>query len=162
MKLPPNPRSYIASFLWVAVMMFFASGARGAEADLDGAAQALDQGVTTREDRVALFTKFRIPTTPPFGALSPGQALLLWSLCGDNSICRDRALADRQAHKGWGEVARDLKAKQLLTDDRLSQAVRQATEAHRDLAARADRGLGGAASSGRLERPVGGMDRGRR
>lgn len=167
-------RISVGSILWATGLLLFFSVAWAAKADLDGTARALDSRVTTPEDRAVLFTKFGIPTTAPFGTLPPGQALVLWSLCGTNAACQQRALADRRGHQGWGEVAKDLKAMGLVTDERLGHALRQATEAHRDLVAKGDRGAGisgerhsfqesgRGAFSARPERLSDGMGRGRR
>lgn len=138
-------RFYLASLLWVAVLTLLVPAAWAAEADLDGKAAALDRGATTREAKSAIFTKFHIPTTDSAGnptvyvGMPPGQALVLWSLCRDNAACQTQALADRQAHMGWGKVAEDLKARNLSTHDKVGQAVRQVTDARRDLAAKAER-----------------------
>jgi hypothetical protein len=157
MKLRETDRFYVVSLLWIAMLMLLATGTWAAETDLDSKARALDQGVTTREERSAIFTKFGVPTTPPYGSMPPGQALVLWSLCGTSTACQERALADRKAHMGWGKVAEDLKAQKLTTDAKVGQAVRQVTDAHRDLAAKAGRERTlrgeGATSSSRPEHP---------
>ena len=163
MKLREADRFYVVSLLWMAMLMLLAAGAWAAETDLDSKARALDQGVTTREDRSAIFTKFGVPTTSPYGSMPRGQALVLWSLCGTNTACQQQALADRQAHKGWGQVGQHLKELGLSTEDRLGQALKQVTDAHRDLAAKAGRERTfrgeGATSSPRPEHPSRGMGR---
>jgi len=136
MRLREDVRFYVVSLLWAAVLMLLAPAAWAAEDDLDSKARALDRGGTTREERSAVFTKFGIPNSSPFNTLPPGQALVLWSLCGANTACQNQALADRQAHMGWGKVAEDLKDKGLSTNDKVGQAVRRVTDAHRDLGAR--------------------------
>lgn len=156
-------RFYLASLLWAAVLMLLAPAAWAAEDDLDGKAAALDRGVTTREGKSAVFTKFGVPTTDSAGnptvyaGMPPGQALVLFSLCGTNTDCQTQALNDRKAHMGWGKVAQDLKARNLSTDDKVGQAVRKVTEAHRDLVARDEKAkaerLEKAEKMGRAERP---------
>lgn len=136
---------YLASLLWVAVLTLLVPAAWAAETDLDGKAAALDRGATTREAKSAIFSKFHIPTTDSAGnptvyaGMPPGQALVLFSLCGTNAACQTQALANRQAHMGWGKVAENLKARNLSTNDKVGQAVRQVTNAHRDLAAKAEK-----------------------
>ncbi|MBI4414196.1 MAG: hypothetical protein HY576_07470 [candidate division NC10 bacterium] len=142
-------RFSLARLLWVAVLTLLVPAAWAAEDDLDGKAAALDRGATTREAKSAIFTKFYIPTTDPitgtatvYAGMPPGQALVLFSLCGPNAACQTQALADRQAHMGWGKVAEDLvkNCKDCgLTNDKVGQAVRQVTDAHRDLAAKAEK-----------------------
>ncbi len=135
-------RFYLASLLWAALLILPAAAAWAAEDDLDGKAGALDRGVTTREGRSAIFTKFGIPNASPYNTLPPGQALVLWSLCRDSSnitACQNQALADRKAHMGWGKVAEDLNKRGLSTHDKVGEAVRQVTDAHRDLAAKAEK-----------------------
>src|SRR5207245_8000686 len=100
---------YLASLLWAALLIPPGPAARAAEADLDGKAGALDRGVTTREERSAIFTKFGVPNTALYSAVPPGQALVLYSLCGTDTTCQTRALNDRKAPMGWGKVAEDLK-----------------------------------------------------
>jgi len=39
---------------------------------------------------------------------------------------------------GWGKVAEDLKKNGLTTDDKVGEAVRRVTDAHRDSVAKAD------------------------
>jgi len=129
---------YLASLLWAALLIFPASAAQAADADLDGKAQSLDRGATTREERSAFDTKFGIPNAAPFNVLPRGQALVLFSLCGTNTACQTQALNDRKAHMGWGKVAADLKKNGLTTDDKVGEAVRQVTDAHRDSVAKAD------------------------
>lgn len=150
-------RFSLASLLWAAMLTLLVPAAWAAEADLDGKAGALDRGVTTREERSAFFTKFGIPNASPYNTLPPGQALVLFSLCGTNAACQTQALADRQAHMGWGKVAEDLKAKGLSTNDKVGEAVRQVTDAHRDLAAKAEKlekpKLEKLEKMGRMERP---------
>ncbi len=150
MKL--RERFYLAGLLWAALIMLPAPAAWAAEDDLDAKARAIDQGVKTREERSAIFTKFGAPTTGLFAGMPPGQALILWSLCGTNTACQERALADRQAHMGWGKVAEDLKAKGLSTNDKVGEAVRKVTDAHRDLAAKPERPQK-LEKTGRMERP---------
>ncbi len=139
-------RFFLASLLWVAVLTLLVPAAWAAEDDLDGKAAALDRGATTREAKSAIFTKFHIPITDPatgkasvYAGMPPGQALVLFSLCGTNAACQTQALADRQVHMGWGKVAEDLKAKGLSTNDKVGEAVRQVTDAHRDFAGKAER-----------------------
>lgn len=150
-------RFSLASLLWAAMLTLLVPAAWAAEADLDGKAGALDRGVTTREERSAFFTKFGIPNASPYNTLPPGQALVLFSLCGTNAACQTQALADRQAHMGWGKVAEDLKARNLSTNDKVGEAVRQVTDAHRDLAAKAEKlekpKLEKLEKMGRMERP---------
>ena len=141
-------RFYLASLLWGALLILPAAAAWAAEADLDGKAGALDRGVTTREERSAVFTKFGVPNASPYNTLPPGQALVLWSLCGASTACQNQALADRQANMGWGKVAEDLKARHLSTDDKVGQAVRRVTDAHRDWVAKDEK-----AKAERLEKP---------
>ena len=129
---------YLASLLWAALLILPASAAQAADADLDGKAQSLDRGATTREERSAFDTKFGIPNAAPFNVLPRGQALVLFSLCGTNTACQTQALNDRKAHMGWGKVAADLKKNGLTTDDQVGEAVRQVTDAHRDSVAKAD------------------------
>jgi hypothetical protein len=129
---------YLASLLWAALLILPASAAQAADADLDGKAQSLDRGATTREERSAFDTKFGIPNAAPFNVLPRGQALVLFSLCGTNTACQTQALNDRKAHMGWGKVAADLKKNGLTTDDKVGEAVRQVTDAHRDSVAKAD------------------------
>lgn|SRR3989442_10326785 len=143
-------RFYLTSLLWVAMLALVVPVAWAAEADLDGKAGAVDRGVTTREERSGFFTKFGIPNTSPYNTLPPGQALVLFSLCGTNTACQTRALADRQAHMGWGKVAKDLKAQGLSTNGKVGQAVRQVTDAHRDLTAKAEKPEG--PTQGKLEK----------
>src|SRR5437870_11142828 len=73
---------YLASLLWAALLILPARATRAAETDLDSKAGALDRGVTTREQRSAIFTKFGVPNTALYAALPPGQALVLYSLMG--------------------------------------------------------------------------------
>jgi len=127
MKL--RERFYLASLLWAALLILPAPAAWAADADLDSKARDLDQGVTTREAKSAIFTKFGIPNSPPFNTLPPGQALVLFSLCGKNTACQTQALADRKAGKGWGEIAKGLGKK-------VGPAVSAVTDAHRDLMAK--------------------------
>ncbi len=129
---------YLASLLWAALLILPASAAQAADADLDGKAKSLDRGATTREERSAFDTKFGIPNAAPFNVLPRGQALVLFSLCGTNTACQTQALNDRKAHMGWGKVAADLKKNGLTTDDKVGEAVRQVTDAHRDSVAKAD------------------------
>jgi len=131
-------RFYLASLLWAALLLLPAPAARAADADLDGKAKSLDRGATTHEERSAFDTKFGIPNAAPFNALPRGQALVLFSLCGTNPACQTQALNDRKAHMGWGKVAADLKKNGLTTDDKVGEAVRQVTDAHRDSVAKAD------------------------
>jgi hypothetical protein len=131
-------RLHLASLLWAALLILPASAAQAADADLDGKAQSLDRGATTREERSAFDTKFGIPNAAPFNVLPRGQALVLFSLCGTNTACQTQALNDRKAHMGWGKVAADLKKNGLTTDDKVGEAVRQVTDAHRDSVAKAD------------------------
>ncbi len=147
MKL--RERFSLASLLWAAMFTLLVPAAWAAEADLDSKTAALDRGVRTREERSALFTKFGIPNASPYDTLPPGQALVLFSLCGTNPDCQRQALADR-AHMGWGKVAEDLKAKGLSTTDKVGEAVRKVTDAHRDLAAKPER----PEKTGRMERPA--------
>ena len=133
-------RFSLASLLSIAMLMLLAPGAWAAEADLDSKAAALDRGVTTQEKRSAFYTKFGIPNASPYNTLPPGQALVLFRLCGTNAACQNQALYDRQqAHMGWGKVADHLKAMGWTTNDKVGEAVRQVTEAHRDLAAKAEK-----------------------
>ena len=124
---------YLASLLWAALLILPASAAWAADADLDGKAGALDRGVTTREERSAIFTKFGVPTTGLYASLPPGQALVLFKLCGSDTACQMRALDDRKAHMGWGKVARDLQKNGFTTTDKVGEAVRGVTDAHRDV-----------------------------
>jgi hypothetical protein len=127
---------YLASLLWAALLILPAHTARAAETDLDSKAGALDRGVTTREQRSAIFAKFGVPNTALYTALPPGQALILFSLCGNDTACQTRALNDRNAHMGWGKVVEDLKKNGFTTADKAGEAVRRVTDAHRDLAAK--------------------------
>jgi hypothetical protein len=158
-------RFFLASLLCAgALLMLPAPAAWAAEDDLDGKAAALDRGATTREAKSAIFTKFHIPTTDPttgkatvYAGMPPGQALVLFSLCGTNTACQTQALADRQAHMGWGKVAEDLNNKGLSTHDKVGHAVRQVTDAHRDLGAKGDKPekpkLEKLEKMGRMDRP---------
>ena len=129
-------RFYVTSLLWASLLIVPASAAWAADADLDDKAGALDRGVTTREGRSAIFTKFGIPTTGNYAGLPPGQALVLFSLCGTDTACQTQALNDRKAHMGWGKVAEDLKKNGFTTDDKVGEAVRRVTDAHRGLVAK--------------------------
>jgi len=132
-------RFSLASLLSVPLLILAATTAWAADADLDGKARALDKGVKTSAERSAFFTKFGIPPTSPFNTLPSGQALVLWSLCGNSSNpggCETQALNDRKAHMGWGKVAQDLNKNGFTTTDKVGEAVRQVTEAHRDLVAK--------------------------
>ena len=135
-KMRLREQFYLASLLWAALLILPAHAARAAEADLDSKAGSLDRGVTTREERSAIFTKFGVPNTALYAALSPGQALVLYSLCGNDTACQSRALIDRNAHMGWGKVAEDLKKNGFTTTDKVGEAVRRVTDAHRDLVAK--------------------------
>ena len=126
---------YLASLLWAALLILPAHAARAAEADLDGKAGSLDRGVTTREERSAIFAKFGVPNTALYAALPPGQALVLYSFCGSDTACQSQALIGRNAHMGWGKVAEDLKKNGFTTTDKVGEAVRRVTDAHRDLVA---------------------------
>ncbi len=132
-------RFSLASLLGAVVLTLLVPAAWAAEDDLDGKAAALDRGATTREAKSAIFTKFGVPTTGYYAGMPPGQALVLFSLCGTNADCQKQALADRKAHMGWGKVAEDLKKNGFTTDDKVGEAVRKVTDAHRDLAAKAER-----------------------
>ncbi len=143
---------YLAGLLWAALIMLPAPAAWAAEDDLDGKAAVLDRGVTTREGKSAIFTKFGVPTTGYYAGLPPGQALVLWSLCGMNTTCQWQALEDRKAHMGWGKVADHLKALNLTTTDKVGEAVRKVTDAHRDVAAKPERPEK-LEKTGRMERP---------
>jgi len=127
---------YLACLLWATLLLLPAHAARAAEADLDSKAGALDRRVTTREERSAIFTKFGVPNTALYGALAPGQALVLFSLCGSDTACQTRALNDRNAHMGWSKVAEDLKRNGFTTTDKVGEAIRRVTDAHRDLIAK--------------------------
>ena len=127
---------YLACLLWAALLLFPTHGARAAEADLDSTAGALDRRVTTREERSTIFTKFGVPNTALYAALAPGQALVLFSLCGTDTVCQTRALIDRNAHMGWGKVADNLNRNGFTTTDKVGEAVRRVTDAHRDLMAK--------------------------
>src|SRR5262249_3557290 len=135
-KMRRQEEVYLACLLWAALLLFPAHGARAAEADLDSKAGALDRRVTTREERSAIFTKFGVPNTALYAALAPGQALVLFSLCGSDTACQTRALIDRNAHMGWGKVADDLNRNGFTTTDKVGEAVRRVTDAHRDLMAK--------------------------
>jgi len=126
---------YLASLLWAALLILPAHAARAAEADLDSKAGALDREVTTRAERSAIFTKFGVPNTALYAALPPGQALVLYSFCGSDTACQSQALIGRNAHMGWGKVAEDLKKNGFTTTDKVGEAVRRVTDAHRDLVA---------------------------
>ena len=130
----------LASLLWAALLIFPANAAWAAEAELDGKAGAVDRGVTTRQARSAILTKFGVPTTVLYTTLPPGQALVLYSLCGTDPACQSQALIDREAHMGWGKVAEDLKKNGFTTDDKVGEAVRRVTEAQRDLEAKDEKG----------------------
>ena len=127
---------YLASLLWAALLILPARATRAAETDLDSKAGALDRGATTREERSAIFTKFGVPTTALYTTLPPGQALVLYSLCGTDLACQSQALIDRAAHMGWGKVAEDLKKNGFTTTDKVGEAVRRVTDAQRDLVAK--------------------------
>ncbi len=127
---------YLANLLWAVLLILPAHAAWAAEADLDSKAGALDRGVTTREERSAIFTKFGVPNSSPFSTLPPGQALVLWRLCGTSTACQTQALADRKAHMGWGKIAKNLTTQGLSTDEKVGEAVRHVTDAHRDLVAK--------------------------
>ena len=127
---------YLASLLWAALLILPARATRAAETDLDSKAGALDRGATTREERSAIFTKFGVPNTALYAALPPGQALVLYSLCGNDTACQSQALIGRNAHMGWGKVAEDLKKNGFTTTDKVGEAVRRVTDAHRDLVAK--------------------------
>jgi hypothetical protein len=131
-------RFYLASLLWAALLILPASAMQAADADLDGKAKSLDRGATSREERSAFDTKFGIPNAAPYNTLARGQALVLFSLCGTNTACQTEALNDRKAHMGWGKVAKDLQKKGLTTDDKVGEAIRRVTDAHRDSVAKAD------------------------
>jgi len=134
---------FLAGLLWAALLIVPAPAASASDADLDAKADALDRGVTTRTERSAIFTKFGVPNTPPFSTLPPGQALILFSLCGTGTptaaACQKQALTDRQDHMGWGKVAEDLNKRGLTTDAKVGQAVRRVTDAHRDSLAKAEK-----------------------
>ena len=127
---------YLASLLWAALLILPARATRAAETDLDSKAGALDRGATTREERSAIFTKLGVPNTALYAALPPGQALVLFSLCGSDTACQTQALIDRTAHMGWGKVAEDLKKNGFTTTDKVGEAVRRVTDAQRDLVAK--------------------------
>ncbi len=88
MRLLEDVRFYVVSLLWAVVLTLLVPAAWAAEADLDGKAGALDRGVTTREGKSAIFTKFGVPTTGYYAGMPPGQALVLWSLCGTDTTCQ--------------------------------------------------------------------------
>ncbi len=123
----------LASLLGAALLTLPAHAAWAAEADLDRKAGALDGA---REARSAIFTKFGIPTTALYASLPPGQALVLYSLCVTDSACQTQALIDRQAHMVWGKVAEDLQKNGFTTNDKIREAIRRVTDAHRNLVAK--------------------------
>jgi len=135
-KMRLGERGYLVSLLWAALLVLPTNAASAGEAELDGKASTLDRAVTTREERSAIFNKFGVPATALYAALPPGEALVLSGLCGTDPACQSQALIDREAHMGWGKVAEDLKKNGLTTNDKVGEAVRRVTEAHRDLVAK--------------------------
>ena len=132
----PREQFYLASLLSAALLILPAHAAWAAEADLDSKAGVLDRRVTTREQRSAILTKFGVPNTALYTALPSGHALVLFSLCGTDTACQTQALIDRNAHMGWGQVAEDLRKNGFTTTDKVGEAVRRVTDAHRDLVAK--------------------------
>jgi len=127
---------FLTSLLGVVLLILPAHAAWAADADLDGKVGALDRA---REERSTIFTKFGVPTTPLYAALPPGQALVLYSLCATDSACQSQALIDRNSHMSWGKVAEDLQKNGFTTNDKVGEAVRRVTDAHRDLVAKGER-----------------------
>jgi hypothetical protein len=75
-----------------------------------------------------------------FSKLSPGQQKIARALFdaqtqGPNAprpLTLDEIAMKRQAHQGWGEVFKDMKAAGLLTDKSLGQVVRRADSPRAD------------------------------